>query len=88
MSDQPSAQPAVRRVDRILAFMSLGIVVLSIGCFLAVIIATASGVTEFGGGAWPVVFLVQMIGPVIAFALLLTLLIMSFARRGRASRRS
>ncbi|GLJ61846.1 MULTISPECIES: multidrug ABC transporter ATPase [Microbacterium] len=88
MSDQPSAQPAVRRVDRILAFMSLGIVVLSIGCFLAVIIATASGVTDFSGGAWPVVFLVQMIGPVIAFLLLLTLLVMSFVRRGRASRRS
>ncbi|MGW9114798.1 multidrug ABC transporter ATPase [Microbacterium sp. NPDC055683] len=86
MSTPPRDQPAVRRIDRVLAFMSLGIVVLSIGCFLAVIIGTSSGVDDFSTGAWPIVFVVQMIGPIIAFALLLALLIMSFIRRGRASR--
>lgn len=86
MSTHPSPQPAVRRIDRILAFASLGVVVLSIGCFLSVMIATWAGVTDFSGGAWPVVFLVQLIGPIVAFLLLLTLLITSFARRGRASR--
>ncbi|WOF23884.1 multidrug ABC transporter ATPase [Microbacterium betulae] len=87
MSTPPSEEPSVRRIDRILAFMSLGIVVLSIACFLSVIIATAVGNQDFSGGVWPVVYLVQMIGPVIAFLLLVALLIMSFARKGRSSSR-
>ncbi len=65
--------------------MSLGILVLSIACFAAVIIAGATGVEEYDG-IWPAVFMVQMVGPIVAFLLLLALLIMSFIRRSRANR--
>ncbi|WP_156759952.1 multidrug ABC transporter ATPase [Microbacterium karelineae] len=85
MSSKPDGAPAVRRIDRILAAMSLGILVLSIACFAAVIIAGATGVEEYDG-IWPAVFMVQMVGPIVAFLLLLALLIMSFIRRSRANR--
>ncbi|WP_029151226.1 hypothetical protein [Microbacterium indicum] len=88
MSTSRNDGPPVRRIDRILAFMSLGIVMLSIVCFLAVIIASAAGVPHeaMGEGAWPMVSMIVMIGPIIAFVLLLVLLVMSFIRRGRANR--
>ncbi|WP_221585856.1 multidrug ABC transporter ATPase [Microbacterium sp. G2-8] len=87
MSRQPGDAPPVRRVDKILAMMSLGILVLSIGCFVSVMIAGAVGVEDYSSGVWPQVFIVQMVGPVVSFLLLLALLIMSFIRRGRANRR-
>jgi hypothetical protein len=86
MSSQPTDEPVVRPIDRFLAFTSLGLIVLSIGCFLATIIATAAGNEDFDAGLWPTVFLLQMVGPVIAFVLLITLLVMNVVRKGRAAR--
>ncbi|MTE23414.1 MULTISPECIES: multidrug ABC transporter ATPase [Microbacterium] len=86
MSNNADGAPPVRRIDRVLAAMSLGILVLSIGCFVAVMIAGAVGGVDYASGVWPTVFVVQMVGPVISFLLLLALLIMSFIRRGRANR--
>lgn len=86
MSSQHSDEPAVRPIDRFLAFTSLGLIVLSIGCFLATIIATAAGNDDFDSGLWPTVFLLQMVGPVLAFVLLIALLVMSVVRKGRAAK--
>ncbi|HJA04962.1 MAG: multidrug ABC transporter ATPase [Candidatus Microbacterium stercoravium] len=86
MSREDGSAPPVRRIDRILAFASLGILVLSIVCFFATIIGSANGVTDFSTPLWYTVSLLQMVGPIVAFILLLTLLIMSFIRRGRAGR--
>ncbi|MBP2437233.1 multidrug ABC transporter ATPase [Microbacterium amylolyticum] len=85
MSTKPGEGPPVRRIDKVLAGMSLGILLLSVVCFISVMIAGAVGVTNYTG-IWPTVFFVQFAGPVVAFVLLLTLLIMSFIRRGRANR--
>ena len=85
MSSKPDSTPPVRRVDRILAFTSIGILAAAIGCFVAVIVAGAVGVDDYGG-VWPAVFAVQMYGPILAFVLLLIVLISSFVRRGRANR--
>lgn len=86
MSKESGGAPPVRRIDKILAAMSLGILVLSIACFFSVIIAGAVGVENYEAGVWPAVFFVQMYGPIVAFLLLITLLIMSFVRRSRANR--
>ena len=85
---KPAGDVPVRRIDRILAFMSLGLLALSIVCFFAIMIGTATGMeqADFGTGIWPVVSLIVWTAPVIAFALLLTVLIMSFVRRARANR--
>jgi FtsH-binding integral membrane protein len=84
----PAEDVPVRRIDRILAFMSLGLLVLSVACFLAIMIATATGSDheDFGTGAWPVVGLVVYIAPPLAFVMMIALIIMAFTRRARANR--
>lgn len=76
------------RVERILAYMVAGIIVLSLASFVAVIIATAAGLDprEFSSGIWPVVTMLPLIGLPIGFVLIITLLVVSAVRRGRAAR--
>jgi TRAP-type C4-dicarboxylate transport system permease small subunit len=88
MSTPASDDVPVRRIDRILAFMSLGIALLSIICFFAIIIGTATGMEQrdFGQGIWPLIAAIPLFGLPIAFVLIITLLIMSFVRRARAAK--
>lgn len=87
-SQSPEPDVPVRRVDRILAFTALGLAAASIVCFFAIIIGTATGMeqADFGSGVWPTVSAIVWIAPPIAFALLLTVLIMTFIRRSRANK--
>ena len=82
----PGGDVPVRRLDRILAFMSLGLAVVSIGCFFAIIIARPAGVTDFTEGIWPIVAVLPLIALPIAFLMIVALLIMTFVRRARANR--
>jgi hypothetical protein len=82
----PGGDVPVRRLDRILAFMSLGLAAVSIGCFLAIIIARPAGVTDFTEGLWPIVAVLPLIALPIAFLMIVALLIMTFVRRARANR--
>jgi uncharacterized BrkB/YihY/UPF0761 family membrane protein len=75
----------VRRIDRILAIMSLGLLVLSLLCFVAIIVGSAAR-ADFSTGLWPVVGIVVYVAPIIAFLLLLTVLIMTFVRRARGGK--
>jgi hypothetical protein len=88
MSTPASGDVPVRRIDRILAFMSLGIAALSILCFFAIMIGRATGMdqSDFGQGIWPTVAAIPLFGLPIAFLLIITLLIMSFVRRARAAK--
>lgn len=76
------------RVERILAYMVAGIIVLSLASFVAVIIATASGLDarSFSSGIWPMITVLPLIGLPIGFVLIITLLVVSAVRRGRAAR--
>ncbi|RLK47386.1 multidrug ABC transporter ATPase [Microbacterium telephonicum] len=86
MSTQPPGEDLpVRRIDRILAFMSLGLLVLSIVAFLAIMIGSSSG-ADMASGMWPAVGVVVYFAPILAFAMLLTVLIMTFIRKARAGR--
>ncbi|WP_243073852.1 multidrug ABC transporter ATPase [Microbacterium sp. SS28] len=76
----------VRRIDRILAYMALGITVISIICFFAVILARPLGVDDFTTGIWPMIVVLPLIALPIAFVLIIALLIMSFVRRARANK--
>jgi len=80
------ANVPIRRVDRILAYISLGLAVVAIGCFFAVIIARPAGVTDFSQGLWPLIVVFPLIALPTAFILIVVLLIMSFVRRARANR--
>jgi heme/copper-type cytochrome/quinol oxidase subunit 3 len=81
----PREDVPIRRADRIMAFMSLGLLVLSILCFFAILIGSAAG-AKFNTGVWPVVGILVYVAPVIAFILLLIILISSFVRRARANK--
>lgn len=76
---------SVRPIDRLLAFMSLGLLVLSIACFVAIIVGTSAG-ADFSQGVWPTIGLTVYIAPILAFVLLLAVLIMTFIRRARAGK--
>lgn len=82
----PDANVPIRRVDRILAFISLGLAIVAIGCFFAVILARPLGVTDFTAGVWPLVVVFPLIALPISFILIVVLLVMSFVRRARANR--
>jgi hypothetical protein len=81
----PGEDVPIRRLDRILAFMSLGLLLLSVACFFAIMIASSAG-ADFSTGVWPAVGLIVYIAPILAFVLLLVVLIMTFVRRARANR--
>jgi magnesium-transporting ATPase (P-type) len=74
------------RGERVLAFMVAAAIGLSIICFLAVIIGTGVGVTDFGTGIWPVVIVLPVIGLPLGLLLMITLLIVSGIRRAREAR--
>ena len=82
----PGGDLPVRRIDRILTFMALGLTILSIVCFFAVIFARPLGVTDFNAGIWPAVVVLPVIALPVGFVLIVTLLIMSFVRRARANK--
>jgi hypothetical protein len=77
------------RAERILAYMFVGIVGLSILAFIAVMIGTFAGVGEndgFSQGIWPIVLTLPLIGLPLGFLLLIALLIINGVRRARESR--
>ncbi|HET8927064.1 MAG TPA: multidrug ABC transporter ATPase [Microbacterium sp.] len=76
----------VRRIDRILAYMALGLTVLSIVCFFSVILARPFGVTDYSAGLWPTIIVLPVIALPLAFVLIIALLIVNFVRRARANR--
>ena len=76
------------RVERALAYMVAGIVVLSLASFVALIVATSIGLErdDFAQGIWPLVTILPLIGLPIGFVLIIVLLVVSAVRRGRAAK--
>lgn len=87
MSEKPDDSPEVRRGDRILVFMTLGMGLLALACFAAIIIGGAVGVDDYETPLWQTVFATAQIAPVVALLLMIAVLVVSFIRRGRANRR-
>jgi uncharacterized membrane protein len=85
MSTNTPGDIPIRRIDRSLAFMSLGLLLLSVVCFISILIGSSVS-ADFSAGIWPLVGVLVYIAPIIAFLLLLTVLIMTFVRRARANR--
>ena len=82
----PGPDLPVRRIDRVLAFMALGLTVVSIVCFLAVMIAVAVGGVDINTSLWLLVRFFPAIALPVAFLMILTLIIMSFVRRSRLNK--
>ncbi|RNE56983.1 hypothetical protein [Cryobacterium tepidiphilum] len=76
-------------VERVLAYAIAALVVLSLIAFVADIAGTASGASAdngFGQGLWPMVLIFPLLALPLGFLLVITLLVMSFVRRGREAR--
>lgn len=86
--DGPESNPG--RLERILAFAALALAAASIISFFAIIIGTATGMDQdaFGTGVWPFVAALPMFGLPLAFLMIMTLLIITYVRKGRAGKRS
>ena len=77
------------RAERVLAFMFVGIVGISILAFIAVMIGTLMGAGAndgFSQGVWPIVLTLPLFGLPIAFLLLIALISVNGVRRARAAR--
>jgi uncharacterized membrane protein len=91
VAKQP-AQPAPindNRRERLLAFMVIGTVGLSLLAFFAIILGTAVGAgadNGFSQGIWPTIFILPLIALPIGFVLMIVLLIMSTVRRSREAK--
>ncbi|MET4157435.1 multidrug ABC transporter ATPase [Agromyces sp. PvR057] len=82
-------QSGSQRIERVLAYMFTGLVMLSIAAFIAVLIATMAGVAEndgFSQGVWPVVIMLPWFGLPLAFLLLIALFIVHAVNRSRTAR--
>jgi uncharacterized membrane protein len=76
------------RVERVLAYMVAGIIIVSLASFVAILVATGAGLAraDFAVGVWPFITVMPLVGLPIGFVLIVTLLIVSAVRRGRAAR--
>lgn len=85
MSTEPSS-PSI--LERILAYASLSIIVVALLSFFATLIIGLNDREAMAEGLWPFVYGISLIGLPIGFVLLITLLIVSQARRRAEFRRS
>ena len=80
---------AVERRERIVAYIIVVAIALSIVSFLAIIVGTWSGMNaaDFGTGLWPAVAWTPYLGLPIGIILIVWLVLASARRRSRASRK-
>jgi hypothetical protein len=76
------------RLERVLAAMVAAIIGLTLVCFAATLIASATGTTDFGEGFWPTVATLPLISLPLGFILLLTLIGINWSRRRKSSPRT
>ncbi|GAB2520114.1 multidrug ABC transporter ATPase [Paramicrobacterium agarici] len=76
-------------VQRVLAYALLGVVLISVASFFAIMIGTWNGMeqADFGTGLWPVVAMTPYIGLPLAMIMLIALLVAGAVGRSRAARR-
>jgi hypothetical protein len=83
VAEKPPAN--INRTERVLAYMILSTIALSIVAIFAALIGVGSG-ADGSTGIWPIIVILPSVGLPIAFALIITLVITSAVRRGRAAR--
>ena len=86
-----SAASGPSRVERILSFMVVGVVGLSILCFFAVLFGTWTGqgaAQAAGAGIWWVVIMFPYFGLPAGMLLVIALVVTSGRRRSREARQS
>ena len=71
-------------IEKILAYTSISIIVIAVISYITtLIVAMAIGREVLAEGLWQAVTFIAYVGLPLGFALLITLLIINFSRRGR-----
>jgi uncharacterized membrane protein len=73
------------RLERVLAAMVAAIIGLTLVCFAATLIASASGTTDFTEGVWPTVATLPLISLPVGFILLVILIGINWSRRRKST---
>ncbi|MCW4458509.1 multidrug ABC transporter ATPase [Microbacterium sp. MPKO10] len=83
------SEPSTGTAQRVLAYVLVSVVILSVASFFAIMIGTWSGMaqSDFGTGFWPVVAMTPYIGLPLAMLVLIALLISGAVSRSRQARR-
>lgn len=75
------------RIQRILAYMVAGLVIVALGCFAAMLVGYATGaVATDPGPVWTTVVMLPYFALPAAFLLTIALIIMTAVRRARGNR--
>ena len=82
---QPSEEPEIRRIDRVLAISAITLIGLAVLCFIAIIVGTQLG-ADFGTPLWTAVSLLVQWGLPLGIVMFFALIIMNMMRRSRAAR--
>jgi hypothetical protein len=86
MASPPASETS--RLERILATMVAASIGLTLVCFAATLIASATGTTDFAVGIWPVVVALPLIGLPFGFVLLVILVVINWSRRRKSTPRT
>lgn len=86
-SSSPQPDASITPIERVLAIFVAAMVGLAIVSFVAVLIASASGVAgaQFATGMWPTVVMFPLFALPAGFLALVALLIINWRRRRRQS---
>lgn len=85
----PTNEPQPGRIDRVLAYVSLGLVAISVTAMFVVLIARwLNPATDFNTFGWQFTANLPVFGLPIAFLGIIALLIISYVRKARAGRKA
>ncbi|MEH6781618.1 MAG: hypothetical protein V7618_08645 [Rhodoglobus sp.] len=74
------------RIERVLAYLVAFSIALAVLSFIAVVVATALGQTEFDNGVWPAVITMPQIALPLGVVFIITLVVLNGRRRQREYR--
>lgn len=74
------------RIERVLAYLVVFSIALAVLSFIAVVVATALGQTEFDNGVWPAVITMPQIALPLGVVFIITLVVLNGRRRQREYR--
>ncbi len=75
----------INRTERVIAYMIVSTIALTIVALIAIIIGAGTGV-DASSGIWPAITILPMIGLPAAIVLIIALVVSSAVRRARAAR--
>jgi hypothetical protein len=78
---KPQQPAGIGRAERVLAYMFVAIIVVTVIAFIAVLVAPMMGVRDYSGSLWQFVLALPLVGLPIAFLMMIAMLVVGVRRR-------